>query len=299
VAVVANPVAGGGRGRRLIPKVASVLRTLGVPHRVLVTEGPRDPERLARRAAEEGAAVVAALGGDGQAGACANGVVGTGAALALIPAGTGNDFARHLGLDRRDPLAATRLLAHPTTRRIDLVRVETPEAERFCLNVSGAGFDSEVNELANRIRLLRGTLRYVAAVVGTLARFAPGEFTVRVDGAARPFRGMMLAVGNGRSYGGGMLVCPDAACDDGLLDVCVIGELSRWEFLRAFPSVFRGRHVHHPSVTMLRGREVEVWADRPFQVYADGDRVGPLPARFSVVPGSLEVVVPPGGGRPG
>ena len=293
VVVVANPTAGRGKGARLIPKVDALLRSLGVSHTLRICEGADDPERLARVAASDGTEIVAALGGDGQVGACANGLFGTESALAVIPAGTGNDFARHIGLDRKDPLAAVRLLSSPTFRAIDVVKVTTRERQRYYVNIGGAGFDSEVSEHANRVRRLRGAPKYVYSTFVTLARFSPGDFVVRVDGKEHAFRGMMLAVGNGTSYGGGMRVTPDARSDDGLLDVCVIQELPKWQFVKTFPKVFSGKHVEHRAVTMLRGREIEMTADRPFQVYADGEPVGRLPATFSVVPSALRVVVPP------
>jgi diacylglycerol kinase (ATP) len=293
VVVVANPSAGRGKGAKLIPKVDALLRSLDVPHSLRICEGPEDPERLARTAALEGAEIVAALGGDGQVGACANGVIGTGTALAVIPSGTGNDFARHIGLDRKDPIAAVRLLSAPTFKEIDVVRVTTPERERYYVNVGGAGFDSEVNEHANKVRRLTGTPKYVYSTFVTLARFRPGTFLVTVDGTEHPFTGMMLAVGNGSSYGGGMRVTPNARSDDGLLDVCVIQELPKWQFVTTFPKVFSGKHVDHPAVTMLQGKEIEISAERAFQVYADGEPVGHLPATFSVVPAALRVVVPP------
>ncbi len=293
VVVVANPTAGRGKGARLIPKVDALLRSLGVSHTLRICEGADDPERLAKVAASDGTEIVAALGGDGQVGACANGLFGTESALAVIPAGTGNDFARHIGLDRKDPLAAVRLLSSPTFRAIDVVKVTTRERQRYYVNIGGAGFDSEVSEHANRVRRLRGAPKYVYSTFVTLARFSPGDFVVRVDGKEHAFRGMMLAVGNGTSYGGGMRVTPDARSDDGLLDVCVIQELPKWQFVKTFPKVFSGKHVEHRAVTMLRGREIEMTADRPFQVYADGEPVGRLPATFSVVPSALRVVVPP------
>jgi diacylglycerol kinase (ATP) len=292
IAVVANPTAGRGRGAKLIPKVDALLRALEVNHTLSISEGPEDPERLAREAATGGADVVAALGGDGHVGAVANGIMGTGAALAVIPAGTGNDFARHLGLDRKDPLAAVRLLAAPAIRKTDVVRITTADGERYYVNVGGAGFDSEVNEHANGVKILRGTAKYIYSTFVQLARFKAGNFTVKVDGEEHAFRGMMLAVGNASSYGGGMLVCPDAKSDDGLLDVCVIQELPKRQFVMTFPKVFKGRHVEHPAVRMLRGTEVEISADRPFLVYADGERVGNLPATFVVVPLALPVVIP-------
>ena len=292
VAVVANPSSGRGKGARLIPQVDSLLSSLGVDHTTVTSRTAADPERLAREAASDGAEVVVALGGDGHVGNVANGVIGTEAALAVIPAGTGNDFARHLGLDRKDPLAAARLLSSPSTRLIDVVRVAFDEGERYFVNVAGTGFDSQVNEHANHVKLLKGTLKYVYSTFVTLARFKPGQFRIVIDGDERTVGGMLVAVGNAVSYGGGMKVTPDARMDDGVLDLCILGAVPKFEFVRTFPKVFSGKHVTHPSVQMLRGRRIEISADRPFEVYGDGERFGRLPATFTVVPGALPVVAP-------
>jgi diacylglycerol kinase (ATP) len=296
IAVVANPTSGRGKGARLIPKVESLLRSLGIRHTMHISAGPEDPERMSREAVDRGAKTIVALGGDGHVGTCANGVIGTGAALAVIPAGTGNDFAMMLGLPVKDPLAAARLLENPVTRQLDVVRVATPERERFYVNVAGAGFDSEVNAYANRIRFVKGKAKYVLATFVLLPRFKPGQFHVTVDGDERDLPGMLIAVGNGVSFGGGMKVCPTAVPDDGLIDVCVIGDVSKIDFIRTFPKVFSGRHIEHPKVTVLRGKEVTISAERTLQVFADGEHVGTLPATFTVVPGSLPVVVPAGNG---
>ncbi len=292
VAVIANPTSGRGKGARLIPKVDALLRSIGIEHTMLICTGPEDPERLARRAAEDGAEVIVALGGDGQVGLCANGVIGTGAAFGVIPAGTGNDFARHIGLDRKDPLAAVNLLRSPEVRRLDVVRVQTADRARYFVNVGGTGFDSEVNGHANGVRFLKGTPKYVYSTFVTLVRFRPGQFRVHVDGAVHDVPGMMIAVGNGTSYGGGMHITPGARSDDGDLELCVIGEVSKVDFVRTFPKVFKGTHVSHPKVTVLHGKEIEISAERPFDVYGDGERIGPLPATFTVVPSALRVVVP-------
>ncbi len=294
VAVIANPTSGRGKTAKLIPRVGSLLRSLGVDHAMHVSSGPEDAEAKARAAAADGATVVTALGGDGQVHAVANGVIGSGAALGIVPGGTGNDFARIVGLDRKDPLSAARLLAAPDTRVIDAVMVQTGEGRRRFVNVAGAGFDAEVNAHANGVRFLKGTPRYVFSVFVMLARFEAGDFTVSVDGETHHLPGMMIAVGNGVSYGGGMKICPTAVIDDGDLEVCVIGALSKFEFIKTFPKVFSGRHVEHPAVTVLHGREIEVSAPgREFQVYGDGERMGTLPATFTVEPGAFSVVVPP------
>lgn len=291
--MVANPAAGRGRAARLIPGVARALASAGVEHRILVSRSPSDAQHLARCAAEEGSAVVAALGGDGLVGMVANGVVGTDAALAVIPGGNGNDFSRALGLDRRHPIRAALLLRSPRIAEIDAARVSAGSDTRIYMNVAGAGFDSEVSETANRMRMrAMGSVRYAVAVVSTLRAFTPARFDLSIDGTERAITGMLVAVGNGGCYGGGMRVCPDASLSDGELEVCIIGAMGRAEFLRAFPSVFRGAHVSHPKVTMLRGKQVQIRADRAAQVYADGEQVGPLPAAFEVLPRAIKVVVP-------
>ena len=301
VVVVANPTAGRGKAGALIGRAVAELHALGIDHRVRVSESAADLEALARSAAEEGAEIVAVLGGDGSVGAAANGLAkgmakgrgGTGTALAVLPAGTGDDFAKAVGPSKLE--AAVRLLAVPDIREVDLLRVTAGAQERYVINIAGAGFDSEVNETANAMTLrLGGTGTYIAAVVTTLRRFVPASYALEVDGERMGTDAMLVAVGNSRSYGGGMKVLPDARIDDGLLDVCIVHKLSTSAFLRAFPRVFRGTHVGHPKVTMLRGRRVTAEANRRIQVYGDGERIGSLPAIFEIVPAALRLVVGPG-----
>lgn len=290
--VVANPTAGGGKAGKLIGRADEILHSLRIAHQVRVTESPADMESTARQAAEDGAPVVAVLGGDGTVSCAANGVLGTGAALAVLPAGTGDDFAKAIGAAKFG--AAVRLLANPKIRAIDVVRVTAGNVTRHFVNVAGAGFDSEVNETANAMTLrLGGTGTYVVALMKTLARFTPAHYELRVDDQTLEVDAMLVVAGSGISYGGGMKVLPDAVLDDGYLDVCVVGALSKPAFLRAFPRVFAGTHTAHPNVQMFRARNVAVAANRPVQVYADGERVGFLPVTFEVVPGALHVVAGP------
>jgi diacylglycerol kinase (ATP) len=296
VVVIANPASGRGKAERLIPAVREAVRSLAPGSEVRISDGPDHAPELARRAAGDGADVVAAMGGDGMVGMVAGALIGTSAALGVIPTGTGNDFARLLGIDRRKPAASAAGLGDPSYVEIDAVHLSLGDgSERHFVNVAGAGFDSEVTETANRMRTrVQGTAKYVAAVFKTLLKFRPAQFEVSVDGDRRSLSGMLIAVGNGRSYGGGMHVCPSAMLNDGVLEVCVVGGMSRGAFVRAFPRVFRGTHVTHPKVTMLRGSKVEVSADRRFDVYADGEPAGPLPAVFTVVTAALRVAVPRG-----
>jgi diacylglycerol kinase (ATP) len=296
VVVVANPASGRGKAERLIPAVREALRSLGPESELRISDGPRDAPLMARKACEEGADVVAAMGGDGMVGMVATGLMHQEAALGVIPTGTGNDFATLLGIDRRHPVEAVVGLGAPRFIDIDAVHLSLGDgSERHFVNVAGAGFDSEVNETANRMRTrFQGTAKYVAAVFKTLQKFAPATFEVSVDGDRISLTSMLVAVGNGRSYGGGMRVCPSALLTDGILDVCVVGGMSKGAFVRAFPSVFRGTHVTHPKVTMFRGSKIEISADRHFDVYADGEPAGPLPAVFEVVTKALRVAVPRG-----
>ena len=293
VVVVANPTAGRGKAGTSIGRVAAQLQALGIDHHIRVTESAQDLEHLARAAAEDGAEIVAVLGGDGSVGAAANGLVGTRTALAILPAGTGDDFAKAIGPSRLE--AAARLLAAPDIRDVDLLKVTAGAQGRHVINIAGAGFDSEVNETANAMSLrLGGTGTYVAAVLKTLRRFVPASYEIAVDDERITTDAMLVVVGNSRSYGGGMRVLPSARIDDGLLDVCIVHALSAPAFLRAFPRVFRGTHVSHPKVTMRRGRRVTVEANRRIQVYGDGERIGSLPAIFEIEPGMLRLVVGPG-----
>ena len=293
VVVVANPTAGRGKAGKRIGAADSMLRALRVEHEVRVAGSGAEMESICRDAAEQGAEIVAVIGGDGTVSCAANGLLGTGAALAVLPAGTGDDFAGAIGA--RPFRAAVRLLADPKTEAVDVVRVRTGAVTRHFVNIAGAGFDSEVSETANAMTVnLGGTGTYVAALVKTLSRFTPARYDLTVDGEPLKVDAMLVVVGSGLSYGGGMKVLPEASMVDGVLDVCIVEALSKGAFLRAFPKVFMGTHTTHPKVRMARATSVTIEANRGMQVYADGEHVGPLPASFEVMPGALPVVVGPG-----
>jgi len=202
----------------------------------------------------------------------------------VVPAGTGNDIARSLGLAPDDAVAATDLVALGHTRTIDLARANG----RWYGGVLGSGFDSMVNERANRMRWPSGRSRYNLAILAELRTFRPIPYVLELDGERWETEAMLVAVGNGRSYGGGMLVCPGAQLDDGLLDLTVLGPISKPEFIRVFPTVYTGKHVDHPAVTVRRARSVTLVADG-VTAYADGERVTLLPVTCDAVPDALVV----------
>ncbi len=290
--IIVNPSAGRGRARRLLPRLEAVLEKGSLDVDLRLSASPAEPPALAREAMARGRAVVA-CGGDGLVGELAAVVAEGDGVMGIIPAGAGNDFARHLGLDPRRPLEALAVLELGLEGEVDMGRVN---GRLFCC-VAGTGFDAEANRWANTVERLSGTPLYVAAVLRTLASYRPQPFRIAADGAVRQVEAWLVAVANAPSYGGGMLVAPTARVDDGMLDVAVIGALPRSQFLRTFPKVFKGTHVEHPAVEVFSARRVEIASDGgelALEVYADGERVGPLPVEIEAVPRALRLIVPRG-----
>jgi len=286
-----NPTAGRHRARRLLPRAADALRDLGDHVDVVVTRTPDDLVARAHDAFAAGRGVVA-CGGDGTVMLAAAAAVEHDGVLAVVPTGSGNDFARALGLSPGDVDGAVAALGRGCVRRVDLGRAHTADgASTWFTTVANAGFDGEANRRANEARRLSGPALYVLAVLRTLAAYRPVRLHVTAGDEVVDEDAWLVAVGNTPSYASGMRITPAADLYDGVLDVCIVGDVGRTDFLRTFPSVFRGTHVRHPKVRMLRGPEVTVEAGRPLELWASGERVGPLPARIEAVPGALAVVV--------
>ena len=292
IGLVVTPTSGKGRGARIGAEVAARLIAQG--HEVVdcSDETAAAARDRALAAVASGLDVLAVTGGDGIVNLGVNLTAGTDTALGIVAAGTGNDIARGLGLPVHDPAAAADVIGAGSIRRIDAARVDDDLADpRWFAGVLGAGFDSLVNERANRWDWPRGRMRYNLAIARELPVFKPIPYVIEVDGVRQETEAMLVAVGNGPSYGGGMMVCPDAKLDDGELDVLVLHKISIPAFLRVFPTVFTGAHVRHPAVEILRGRRVRLEA-RGIMGYADGERFAPLPLTAEAVPGALRVMVP-------
>lgn len=294
---VLNPAAGRGRGRARLPAVADALAAADLDVTVHVSADAGDLADLARGAFDAGRGVIA-CGGDGTVSAVAGMAAELGGVVGIVPGGSGNDLARHLGIPRGDVDAAVAVLEHGVVRAVDLGHAQTAGGGAWFTTVANTGFDAEANRWANTVDRLTGTPLYVLAVLRTLTTYRPRRVRVTVDGAETESEAWLVAVGNTRSYASGMIITPAASVHDGLLDACVVGPVSRAEFLRTFPSVFRGGHVQHPDVTVLRGTEVTVESldpGPPLELWASGERVGPLPARLRPVPDAVRVVLPAGG----
>ncbi|UNK72410.1 YegS/Rv2252/BmrU family lipid kinase [Microbacterium sp. H1-D42] len=296
VALLANPHSGKGRGRRAADDAIATLRARGAEVQVYAGESPADTRRLAEVALASAPDVIAVVGGDGTLSGIIDVLAAGDVPIALIPAGTGNDLARALGLPRGDAAAAAGLALHGHPRVIDVGELHSEGRTTPFLSVAALGFDAKVSDRTNRLRWPRDALRYYLALVIELIRLTPMDFRVAVDGEpAASAPGTLIAVGNTASYGGGMPVCVGAAPDDGLLDVVHVVPLTRMRLLRLFPLLLQGRHLTRPEVIHRRAHTVEVSAPG-LVVYADGERVGSGECRVTVRPAALRVLVPATGG---
>ena len=287
IVLLTNPTSGRGKGARISSAVAPRLRDAGFSVKELAGRDADEALDLARGCVADEVETLAVVGGDGMVHLAVQALAGSGTRLGLVPAGTGNDVARYLDLPRKDTLGATDVLIGGKERTIDLARV----GATYFVTVLAAGFDAKVNERANAMTWPRGQMRYNIATVAELRTFRPIPYVLDVDGEQHRFDAMMVAVGNGPSFGGGLRITEGALLDDGLLDVVVIGPMTKASLVRTYPKLFNGTHVHHPQYRHYSARSVTVAAPGVV-AYADGERIAALPLTVDVVPQSLRVLVP-------
>ena len=280
--LLANPTSGGGQGRSVTSVIIRELETLNLTFSD-ISGTSYESAILNLRSALMGKTpkAVIVVGGDGMVHLAIQELAGTNVPLILIPAGTGNDFARTMNLDLDSPVASLNYaLTHQPTS-VDLGRVNG----RYFAEILSTGFDSMVNERANRMRV-RSKIKYDLAMFLELPIFKPIEYEISVDETRIVTKAMLIAVANGISYGGGMKICPNSDIRDGLFDLMVLEPVSKFEFLKVFPKVFKGKHITHPKVKILQGKKITI--NSQAIAYADGERIGPLPIIAEVVPGALK-----------
>jgi len=285
-ALLVSPASAGGKPLKVLPEVTAELERLGARYRTIETKGLDHAADEAAAAAKEGE-TVATLGGDGLVRPVAGALRDSSAALAILPGGRGNDFARVLGLPR-EPAAAARVAVQGVERLVDVGEVDGVPF----IGVASLGFDSDANRIANDAKILPGNLVYLYAALRALIGWRHATFTVTIDGERHVVTGWSVAVANSKAYGGGMYVAPQAELDDGLLDVLTAATTSRRRFLRVLTRVFKGTHLEFPHIASYRGEQVTLDSDRPFDIYADGDPVGRTPAIARVRQRCLRVIVP-------
>jgi diacylglycerol kinase (ATP) len=241
---------------------------------------------LARQCVADGVESLVVCGGDGMVHLATQAIATTPTRLGVIAAGTGNDVARYFDLPRKDPLAAADRVIGGRTRTVDLAR----SGSSYFVTVLAAGFDAIVNERANRMTWPKGQMRYNLATLAELRTFEPIPYTLDLDGVTRRLDAMLVAVGNGPSFGGGLRITEGAVLDDGMLDVVIIKTMTKPDLIRTYPKLFKGTHVTHPQYEHHLVRRVTVAAPG-IVAYADGERFGPLPLTLECVPGALTVLV--------
>lgn len=286
--IIANPISGKGYSRTIWPALQERLNLLGVEHTIVWTERPGHAISIAREAADSGFTRALAIGGDGTLREVVQGALSTGIDLGVVPAGSGNDFSRTMGLPK-DPLAAldVALGAH-------VARVNVGELGGIVyINVAGCGFDAEVAALAaGRLRFLGGRLSYLTSVLVELCAYRPRNFRICIDGEWISRRAFLIAVANGRFYGCGMMIAPEADPADGLFDICIVSAMPRVSLVAALPKIYSGTHVTNPHVEMRRGSCVTVETDAPVQCQADGEVVTVCPIEFRISGHSIGVACP-------
>jgi diacylglycerol kinase (ATP) len=293
-----NPASDNGATGRRWPQLAHELAQAGLTGDALFSSGPGQLGGLAQRAADGGAAVLVVVGGDGSLFEVANGIAGRdGVELAVLPRGTGCDFVRTFGISGKPADVAATVLGG-VTRELDLGRATYrgwggAEETAWFANVASAGMSGAIAQRANETtKALGGKASYAWATFAVFARWRNGEVRVEVDAESRDGLMQDVVVANGRYFGGGMKICPDAEPDDGLFDVLLIGDITRVELVQTMPKLYRGTHLPHKKGELLQGRVVTVESPEPLPIELDGEQPGTTPARFEIVPGALRLRVP-------
>lgn len=287
-ALVVNPTSGKRHGAAIAAQAAERLGHAGhVTTRIQGEDAPTARDQL-KQATDAGLDGVIVVGGDGALHGVLDHVADSDLAFGLIPAGTGNDTARSLGIPVKDVAAAVDVIIAGHVRTVDLART----GEAYVATVIASGFDSKVTERANAMTWPRGNMRYNIAILAELGTFEPLAFTLTLDGRTIEREAMLVAVGNGPSFGGGIRICEGASMDDGLLDVVVINPVSKGKLIRVFPKLYQGTHITMPEFERHLVREVTLLSPG-IVAYGDGERLGPLPVTATVMPGALRVFAPP------
>jgi diacylglycerol kinase (ATP) len=293
VTVLTNPMSGHGNAPHAAQRAIARFQRRGVDVCEIVGSDAGHARRLVDEALAGGTDALVVAGGDGVVSLALQALAGGDVPLGIVPAGTGNDHAREFGIPTGDPEAAADIVVDGRAETVDLGRIEDRTgAVTWFGTVMAAGFDSLVSDRTNRMRWPHGRMRYNVAMLAELSRLRLLPFRLTFDdGPPQDVRLTLAAFGNTRSYGGGMLICPQADHADGLLDVTMVHSASRSRLVRLFPTVFKGTHVDLDDVTTARAARVQVECPG-INAYADGDYAAPLPVTVSAAPRALKILVP-------
>lgn len=280
--VVVNPKAGMGAAATLATKIVGFLQSQSITYRMVSPNSELETKSLVRESLQRGeASKLLSVGGDGLFHLLLQFAIEFKVPLAITPGGTGNDFYRTLGWHETE---LDEYLTKLISTEPELVDVGVVDGEYFGAVLS-SGFDSVVNERANRMKWPTGPAKYNAAIALELPKFKAIEFKIFADERILEVEAMLIAIGNGKSYGGGMQVCPDADLHDGLFDIMILHPISKLEFIKVFPTVYQGTHTTHPEVEIIRAKQIRI--ESSAIAYADGERIGQLPVQVEALPQSL------------
>lgn len=294
-----NPAAGAGRTRKKWPQIMERLKNIGLRFEHDFTEAPRHAVELAKAAVEQGYETVVSVGGDGTINEVVNGLYDSGTlkdvSLGIISTGTGSDYIRTVGIPRQHQEACQRLL-NSRKMLVDVGEVEYRNnghmEKRLFVNFAGLGFDAEVVQATTeRFKVLGGLPAYLMGLLTTFLCYRNREITIKVDGEIVSKKVCTVVMSNGKYGGGSMFVAPDADLTDGYLDVLTIDDISKPDLLWSLPRIYKGTHLTHPKVNMQLGQEIEIESAKQLRVQADGELLGETPARFRILPSSLNVLV--------
>ncbi|MBA3661696.1 MAG: diacylglycerol kinase family lipid kinase [Gammaproteobacteria bacterium] len=284
--VLVNPIAGRGRALSLVNKIEKYLQKHAINFHTHITKNIQEAKEAALAGIKRNE-IIASVGGDGTVRALLAVIYENQGTLALIPAGRGNDLARVLKIPLH-PLRACQLLVRGKIIKIDLAKVN---GQPF-LGICSLGFDSLANDIANRARFIKGPAVYLMSGLQALFKFKPISFKVQIDNVDIDHLGYTVAVANAPYYGGGIKLAPNASLQDGLLDIVMVSDISKWRALTAIPHLFKGTHLDLPGFKVLQGKQVTINAPQQYLAYADGDAICSPPVKISLIPSALSVIVP-------
>ncbi len=297
--VIVNPLAGAGRTAKKWPQIMDLLKSIGLRFEYDLTEAPGHAIELAKSAARKGYELVVSVGGDGTINEIANGLYDAGnirdVTLGIISTGAGADYIRTIGIHRHYKEACQRL-TNPRKLVVDLGVVEYVSngqtARRLFVNFAGLGFDAEVvKATTQRFKALGSTPSYLMGLLTTFLFYETKQVSLILDGQPEERRVWTILMSNGKYGGGGMLAAPNADPADGLLDVVVIGDLSKLDLLKSLPRIYKGTHLSHPKVTVKRAREIDIRPRQQMSLQADGELLGQAPAHVYMLPAALNVAI--------
>nr|WP_156288595.1 diacylglycerol kinase family protein [Oceanobacillus salinisoli] len=291
---IVNKNSGSGRALKIWYRVAKLLQERHIAYDVCITNGPQHAtESVKNIIKKNNAKAIIAIGGDGTVHKIINELVGSKVPFGIIPAGSGNDFCRGMGIPLKYDQALERILKGEQ-KFIDVGNIN----DKFFATIVGIGFDGRVAQVTNQSqnkKLLNlagmGSVSYIINVLKVLFYYKPTNVELKIDQKYAKHQNVwLIAIANSPFYAGGMMICPNAKNDDQFFDICMVKEISRWQLLRIFPSVFKGKHVNHPAVTILRAKEVEIVSNSPMIAHGDGEMIGETPLKIIISPSTLCVL---------